>query len=367
MLPNGIAACCITREAVHCNMFARFKARIPAAGVAVLGSLACLFPAMADNLRVGLIGLDTSHSEHFTLRLNDPANPNHVPGARVVAAYPTGSADLPESSERIEGYTALLRDKFGVRIMPSISALCAEVDAVMILSLDGRPHLEQARQVIQAGKPFYLDKPVAASLAEAVKIYQMAAAAQVPMFSASAVRWHPGVVEVAQAEPTPALAALSYGPSPLLPHHPDLFFYGIHPTEALFTVMGTGCQEVRLVSGDGVSVVTGVWQGGRLGTLHALHNQPMDSPHYKVVRFGQKSVVEQKNPGDYTPMLREIVKFFQTRQTPLTARETLEIYAFMQAAEESKRLGGQPVRLREVLMKAGAPEAWLPNQPQDAE
>lgn len=337
-------------------------ARIPSAGIVALGSLACFIPAMAENLRVGLIGLDTSHSEHFTLRLNDPANPNHVPGARVVAAYPIGSPDLPESTERLEGYTSLLRDKFGVRIMPSISELCAEVDAVMILSLDGRPHLEQARQVIQAGKPFYLDKPVAASLPEVVKIYQMAAAAQVPMFSASAVRWYPGVVEVANADATPALAALSYGPAPVLPHHPDLYFYGIHPTEALFTIMGPGCEEVRRVSGSDISVVTGVWQGGRVGTLHALHSQPMDSPHYKVVRFGEKNVVEQKSQGDYTPMLREIVKFFQTRQPPLSAKETLEIYAFMEAAEESKRLDGQPVRLREVLMKAGAPEAWLPGQ-----
>lgn len=337
-------------------------ARIPSAGIVALGSLACFIPAMAENLRVGLIGLDTSHSEHFTLRLNDPANPNHVPGARVVAAYPIGSPDLPESTERLVGYTSLLRDKFGVRIMPSISELCAEVDAVMILSLDGRPHLEQARQVIQAGKPFYLDKPVAASLPEVVKIYQMAAAAQVPMFSASAVRWYPGVVEVANADATPALAALSYGPAPVLPHHPDLYFYGIHPTEALFTIMGPGCEEVRRVSGSDISVVTGVWQGGRVGTLHALHSQPMDSPHYKLVRFGEKNVVEQKSQGDYTPMLREIVKFFQTRQPPLSAKETLEIYAFMEAAEESKRLDGQPVRLREVLMKAGAPEAWLPGQ-----
>lgn len=320
------------------------------------------FPAMAENLRVGLIGLDTSHSEHFTLRLNDPANPNHVPGARVVAAFPTGSPDLPESVRRLEGYTSMLRDKFGVRIMDSIAAVCAEVDAVMILSVDGRPHLEQARQVILSGKPFFLDKPVAASLAEAVEIYRLAAAAQVPMFSASAVRWHPGVVEVARAEETPALAALSYGPAPVLPHHPDLFFYGIHPTEALFTVMGPGCQEVRRVGGAAVSVVTGLWQGGRLGTLHALHTQPMDSAHYKLVRFGQKNVTEQKSQGDYTPLLREIVKFFQTRQSPLTAKETLEIYAFMEAAEESKRRDGGPVRLREVLMKAGAPEAWLPDE-----
>ena len=333
---------------------------------AVLRTLACAVflscTAMADSLRVGLIGLDSSHCEQFTLRLNDPANPNHVPGARVVAAFPGGSPDLPESAGRVAGYTALLRDKFGVRIFDSIAAVCAEVDAVMILSVDGRPHLEQARQVAAAGKPFFLDKPVAASLADAVAVFRAAEAAGVPMFSASAIRWFPGVVEVATAESTPALGALSYGPAPILPHHPDLFFYGIHATEALFTVMGGDCLEVRRTNGRDVSVVTGLWRGGRVGTLHALHRLPMDSTQYKLVRFGEKSVVEQKSLGDYTPLLREIVRFFQTRQAPLSARETLQIYAFMEAAEESLRQGGRSVRLREVLLRAGAPEAWLPQE-----
>jgi hypothetical protein len=332
--------------------------------IAVLWTMACAVflscTAMAESLRVGLIGLDSSHCEQFTLRLNDPASPNHVPGARVVAAFPGGSPDLPESADRVAGYTALLRDKFGVRIFDSVEEVCAEVDAVMILSVDGRPHLEQARKVVAAGKPFFLDKPVAASLADAVAVYRAAEAAGVPMFSASAVRWFPGVVEVATAEAAPALGALSYGPAPILPHHPDLFFYGIHATEALFTVMGNDCLEVRRTSGDGVSVVTGLWSGGRVGTLYALHRLPMDSIQYKLVRFGERGVVEQKSLGDYTPLLREIVRFFQTGQAPLSARETLQIYAFMEAAEESQRQGGRRVRLRDVLQRAGAPEAWLP-------
>ena len=166
----------------------------------------------------------------------------------------------------------------------------------------------------------------------------------------------------ASAESTPAQGALSYGPAPILAHHPDLFFYGIHATEALFTVMGGDCLEVRRTSGRDVSVVTGLWRGGRVGTLHALHRLPMDSTQYKLVRFGEKSVVEQKSLGDYTPLLREIVRFFETRQAPLSARETLQIYAFMEAAEESQRQGGRSVRLREVLLRAGAPESWLPQE-----
>jgi predicted dehydrogenase len=319
--------------------------------------------AMADNLRIGLIGLDTSHSEQFTLRLNDPANPNHVPGARVVAAFPCASLDLPESSSRIEGFTATLRDKFGVKMLGSIAEVCAATDAVMILSVDGRPHLDQAKQVIACGKPLFLDKPVAASLKDAVEIYKLAEAAKVPLLSASATRWWPGVVEVANSEKLAARAALSYGPAPVLPHHPDLFFYGIHSAEALFTVMGSGCLSVERTSAPDVSVVTGLWEGGRLGTLYALHTLPMGSTDYKLIRFGQEKITEQASQGDYTPLLREIIKFFQTRQPPLTARQTLEIYAFMEAAQESKRQQGRPIILRDVLQKAGAPEAWLPPAP----
>lgn len=320
-------------------------------------SALCSSPLMADDLRIGIIGLDTSHSEQFTLRLNDPANPNHIPGARVVVAFPGGSPDIEESKSRVEGFTATLRDKFGVRIVGSVAEACKDVDAVLLLSLEGRPRLEQMKQIIAAGKPVFMDKPVAASLKDAVEIYKIAGASQVPVFSASAVRWYPGVLEVANAEKTPARSAISYGPAHVLPHHPDLFFYGIHPAEALFTVMGSGCLSVTRTTTPATSVVTGLWSGNRTGTLHAIHE---GAKSYKLIRFGDEQITEQKSEGDYTPMLREIVKFFQTKQAPVSPKQTLEIYAFMEAAEESKCRDGARVTLREVMVKAGAPEAWLP-------
>lgn len=313
---------------------------------------------MADDLRLGIIGLDTSHSEQFTLRLNDPANPNHIPGARVVVAFPAGSPDIEESKSRLDGFTATVRDKFGVRIVGTVEEACKDVDAVLLLSLEGRPRLEQMKKIIAAGKPVFMDKPVAASLKDAVEIYKLAGAAQVPVFSASAVRWYPGVLEVANTEKTPARGVISYGPAHILPHHPDLFFYGIHPTEALFTVMGGGCISVTRTTTPSESIVTGLWSGDRVGTLNAIHE---GAKTYKLIRFGDEQVFEQKSAGDYTPMLREIIKFFQTKQAPISPKQTLEIYAFMEAAEESKRRDGARVTLREVMIKAGAPEAWLPD------
>lgn len=337
--------------------------------IITLAASALLFSGMMNaqtppaDLRIGIIGLDTSHAEQFTMRLNDAANPNHIPGGRVVAAFPSGSPDLEDSKSRIEGYTATVRDKYGVKIVGSIQELCSGVDAVMVLSLDGRKHPEQAQEVIAMKKPFFLDKPVAASLKDAVQIYSLADTVGVPMFSASAVRWYPGAPQVAAAEKTPAKSVLSYGPAPMLPGHPDLFFYGIHPTEALFTVMGGGCQSVVRAGSADVSIVTGFWDGDRTGTLHAMHFWPMGSASYKLVRFASDQAIEQKTQGDYTPMLREIIKFFQTKQPPVTAAQTLEIYAFMEAAEESKRRKGASVPLRDVLQKADCPEKWLPAKP----
>ena len=328
--------------------------------ILVMGWLAALWSnhLMAEDLRIGIIGLDTSHSEQFTLRLNDPANPNHIPGARVVVAFPGGSPDIEESKTRIEGFTAAVRDKYGVRIVGSVPEACKDVDAILLLSLDGRPRLEQMKQIIAAGKPVFMDKPVAASLKDAVTIYQLAATSQVPVFSASAVRWYPGVLEVANAETTPARGAISYGPAHVLPHHPDLFFYGIHPTEALYTVMGSGCLSVTRTTTASASIVTGLWSGSRTGTLHAIHE---GAKGYKLTRFGDDKITEQKSEGDYTPMLSEIIKFFQTKQPPVSAKQTLEIYAFMEAAEESKRKDGARITLREVMVKAGAPDVWLPD------
>lgn len=303
-----------------------------------------------ETLRLGLIGLDTSHVIAFTSRFNEPDNPNHVPGGRVIAAFKGGSEDIQSSHTRVEGYTKTLVEKYGVKIYDDIKQLCENVDAILLTSLDGRPHLSQIRPVIEAKIPVFVDKPVAGSLKDAVEIYRLAQEAKVPCFSSSSLRWYPGVVDVAKANVGQLISALSYGPAPSEPHHPDLFWYGIHPTEALFTVMGSGCQTVTRTSTDDTVVVTGVWKDGKVGTLHGLAKGRFG---YKVTAFGTEAIAEQNRGGDYTPMLREIIKFFKTGKPPVSSETTLEIYAFMEAADESKRRGGVPVKISEVLKRAG--------------
>ena len=304
--------------------------------------------ASAAELRIGLIGLDTSHVTAFTKLLNDTDDPKHVPGGRVVAAFKGGSPDIESSWSRVEGYTKELREKWGVEIVDSIPALCAKVDAIMVESVDGRPHLEQVRPVFAAGKPVFIDKPVAGSLRDALEIFRLAKEANVPCFSSSSLRYYPGLVELKGADFGELKGAISTGPCALEPHHPDLFWYGVHPTEALFTIMGTGCERVTRTSTPDTDVVTGVWSGGRVGTLIGIRN---GAAPYRVTAFGTKAVLDQKPGGDYRPLIVEVIKFFQTGVAPVSAAETLELFAFMEAADESKRRGGAPVSVAEVLQR----------------
>ena len=306
-------------------------------------------------LRVGMIGLDTSHVVAFTKVLNDPKAKGDLAGIRVVAAYPGGSPDVASSRDRVAGFTRQLRDQFGVEIVDSIDALLAKVDVVLLESVDGRPHLKQAEPVLKAHKPVFIDKPVAGSLADAIRIYELAAQYGTPCFSTSSLRYSPTLPKL-KADPKlgDILGCETYGPCSLEEHHPDLFWYGVHGVETLFTVMGTGCQSVSRVQTDGTELVAGTWQGGRVGTFRGIRQ---GKSGYGVLAFGAKGIVHTDVQSDYEPMLVEICKFFRTGRPPVEARETLEVFAFMEAADESKRRGGAAVTLESVMARAKAQAA----------
>ena len=321
----------------------------------------------AADLALGLVGLDTSHCVAFARALHGADEAVRVTGGKIVAAVKTFSPDMPASADRVEGYAATMQTEFGVRLLPSIEQLCREVDGVLITSLDGRAHLAQARQVFAAKKRVFIDKPLAASLRDAIEIFRLAREADVPVFSASAYRFYASMVALQKTDVGEVRAAISYGPAYLDEHHPDLFFYGIHPTEALFAVMGRGCESVVRSHTRESDVVTGTWSGGRIGVLHGLRTRAI--PH-KVTVFGSTGFAEQQPTGarfsefgamnaapggdSYASLLREIITFIRTGVPPVSAEETIEIFAFMEAADESKRRGGQPVALSDVMRRAFA-------------
>jgi len=305
-------------------------------------------PANAADLKLGMIGLDTSHVVEFTRRLNDPTDKEFIPGARVVVAFKGGSRDIPTSWNRLEGFTKTLHEKYGVKIVDSIDALLQDADVVMIENVDGRPHLAEAVQVIKAHKTLFVDKPLGGSLRDALEIYRLARENGVPIFSGSDVRYYPNLRQMKSADTGQLKGAFACGPCELEPHHPDLFWYGIHSTEALYTIMGPGCQSVVCTATADTHWVTGLWEDGKVGTVCGLRKTPY---LFRMTVFGSRKVLDEQIEGGYAPFLREVVKFFQTGVAPVPPEETLEIYAFMEAADESKRQGGCPVKIDDVMKK----------------
>jgi hypothetical protein len=293
-------------------------------------------------LRLGIIGTDTSHVSAFTKVLNDEMSPDHVPGAKVVAAYKGGSKDVESSYTRVDKYAEELRTRWKVEIVRDIPTLCKKVDAVLLESVDGRTHLEQAKQVIAAGKPVFIDKPLASTLEDAREIARLAKEANVPWFSASSLRF--GEIGTSMKFPD-TYGAITWGPGSIEEHHKlELSWYAIHAIEMLYALIGPGCQEVTRVSTATSDIVTGVWKNGRTGTVRtdrAGHD-------YGAVVFRPKQAVPSrpKAAAGYQPLLVEIIKFFETKQPPVPNDETLEIFAFMDAAQRSKEDGGKPMKLR---------------------
>lgn len=302
--------------------------------------------ASGTDLRLGIIGCDTSHVVEFTKTLNDPSAPGHVPGGKVVGAFKGGSKDVVSSASRLEGFSNTLKEKYGVAFYSSIEELCRNVDVVMLESVDGRPHLEQARPVLLAHKRLFIDKPMAGSLRDAVLIFKLAAEQGTPVFSSSSLRFGAHTQAVHGGSLGKVTYAETYGPCELEPHHPDLFWYGIHGIEALYTIMGTGCQTVqRGTSPDGKIEVTGIWSGGRKGVFRAEKD-------FHGMAKGEKGEASVGEFDGYIPLVVEIMKFFQTGVVPVNPQETLEILAFMEAADESKAQSGKPVNVSEVLKRA---------------
>ena len=293
-------------------------------------------------LRAGLIGLTTSHVIAFTNEINKPEAEGDLADVEVVAGFTGGMEDNPSSWDRREGYTKQLQER-GIKIYDTIEEMVENVDVVLLESVDGRPHLEQAKPAIAAGKPLFIDKPMAGSLADVVEIFRLAKENKVPCFSSSSTRFSSGFQAARKGEPFGKVKnCTAWSPMSIEPHHPDLFWYGIHGCEILFTIMGTGCKTVTRVEEN---KVLGVWEDGRQGTF-------IGQKGYGAQVEGTEGSGEAGKYEGYKPLVAEICKFFKTGKPPVAEQETLEIYTFMEAADESKRQGGVPVTMESVLKKA---------------
>ncbi len=330
------------------RLFIRYSAHT-AMGVGLLGISAKSYATKVPEHkgRIGIIGLDTSHSIAFTKALNSPDTLPEYKGYKIVAAYPRGSADIESSVKRIPGYTEEVK-KLGVEIVSSIDELLEKVDFVLLETNDGRPHLQQALQVIKAGKPMFIDKPLAGTLSDAIAIYETAKKYKVPVFSSSSLRYMETAQEVANGKIGKVLGADTFSPATLEKTHPDLFWYGIHGIEILYTVMGKGCKELVRVYSNDTDVVVGTWHDGRTGTFRGTRTGKHE---YGGTAYGEKGNLVLGPFKGYDKLLDQIINFFTTGNAPVSPEETLEMYTFMEAADESKRKNGKSIILNDVYNK----------------
>ena len=301
--------------------------------------------------KVGVIGLDTSHALAFTKLMNVDKDPG-VAGFRVVAAYQWGSRDIISSTNRYPKYVPQMQE-MGVEIVPSIADLLKKVDVVLLETNDGREHLAQAKEVFASGKPVFIDKPLAHNLRDAIKIYEAGKAVGAKWFSSSALRFSEVAVKARAGEYGPIRGAALISPSPLEEQGTHNFYtwYGIHGFEPLVAIMGMGVDKVSCFRNDSDDVIIATWKDGRMGELrlqrkswiysgYVLPEKPKDRKNPLVIFGGYQG---------YQPLLKEIVEFFRTGVVPVPNEETLEIMAFMEAAEMSAKRGGAPVTIAEAM------------------
>ena len=328
-----------------------------------------IMPASADEpkpVRIGILGLDNYQAVAFAQLFNDPKASGDLAGLRVVTAYAApASADIPESVESLPKWKEQIV-KFNVKLVDSVDELLKSCDGVIIMTLDGRKHLDQATAVLKAGKRLFIGRPLAASLGDAVKIMNMAEQTKTPCWSSSQHRFSPGFIGMRNhPEVGKVLGCDVYGGCPTEPHHAEFYWHAIHGIDTLYTIMGPSCVSVTCTSTPLAEIITGTWEDGRVGTFRGIKK---GAPKYSATVFGDKGVsvagiyghgvpvkgvvpTNDKYMG-YEGIAIEMAKFFKGGAVPVPASETLELFAFMEAAHESKRQKGAPVKIADVLEKA---------------
>ena len=298
-------------------------------------------------ISVGIIGFDCSHVVQFTRRLNhvDIEEEQWVDGAQIAAGFP-GESKVTDA-EQVAEYTQQLVD-YGVELVDAPEDLLGSIDAVMIEFQSGREHLEAARPFIEAGLPTYVDKPFTCSVADARALVDLGAEHNVPLFSSSSLRYGLEVQQLKAdaGEVGRIVGAMTYSPAALHPENSGLFHYGIHGVEVLYTLMGSGCEEVWCVYEAGAEVIVGRWNDERIGSFRGTR----EGAHaYGFTAWCEKEVRNSSIDASfiYRELLKKIVSMFESGQAPLDSEETVEIVAFIEAAAKSAQCQGRRTPLFE--------------------
>jgi len=351
----------------------RFASLLSVVALSLLG-VDTLNSAEPAPVRVGILGIDNYQGSDYARQFNSPKAEGDLGGVRVTAIYPVTSPDYPRSEQLTADWMKQLalmgkpENKAMAEYHPfetvdSIEALLAKCDAVLMAGLDGRKHLEQATKVLKAGKRLVIVRPLASNSADAHAILQLAHDLKVPCFSSSQHRFSEGFIGMRNhPEVGKPMGCDVYGGYDMAAVEADLLVRPLHSLETLYTIMGPGVETVSCVSTPLVESYTLTWSDGRVGTYRGIKQGAVK---WSATVFGDKGVsvsgiyghgvpvkgivpTQDKYSG-YEGFARAMGPFFRGGPAPVSANETMEIYAVIDAADKSKANGGAPVRIKDVI------------------
>ncbi|MDD3696035.1 MAG: Gfo/Idh/MocA family oxidoreductase [Lentisphaeria bacterium] len=290
-----------------------------------------------QNLKVAVIGLDTSHSvelPRLCMAADLPAD-KKVDGLTITACqrFETpfqNKEGLDKRQEQLEAW--------GIKVTECFDEAIADCDAVMIEINDPALHLPYFEKVAPLGKPIFLDKPLAGSLQEGRKILELAKKYNARVFSCSSLPLTPTIaVAIDKLEGEEVKLGQTFGALGTAPAGESLIWYGVHSFEMLQRLMGCGAEKVFAVENE-VSVTTNVvYPEGRRGLIESIRG---------MWRYGGRVQSQKKaeffhvdNSRLYFYLLSCIRDFFHGGPAPIAMEQTFEGQAMMCAALESLKTG----------------------------
>ncbi len=282
-------------------------------------------------IKVGLIGLDTSHTVEFAKRMQAPDCP---PDQKVCGMRATACLRFPTPFQSEEGLNARQKmlEGWGIKVTMDFDEAVADCDAVMLEINDPSLHLEYFTRCAKLGRRMFLDKPLADTVENGKKICELAREKGLAVFSASSLRFVPQLRKACEEMASPLFTSV-YGPLGKAPAGSSVVWYGVHAFEMLQRAMGRGAQSV-FVKKDGGGVTAVVrYAGNRRGLVELSDDAWI---YGGCLRDKQKAVPFVVETGRiYSDLLIRIGEFFRGAQTPVSMEDTLEVTAMLDAARRS--------------------------------
>lgn len=286
-------------------------------------------------IKTAIIGLDTSHSIQFTQRAQDPEceTAQKVDGLEIISCmrFETPFQDKKGLDER----TAQL-EKWGVKVYEDFDKTVEGAEAVMLEVNDPTLHVEYFEKAAKLGIPVFLDKPLADTMENGLKIKEIAEKYNVRMFSASSLRFIQNMVETVDSVKDIQCASV-FGPLGIAPVGESAVWYGVHAFEILQRIMGLGCKEISVVKDKKGVVAVVTYSDGRRGVVELAEGAFVYGG--SVRSNDDKAVFVCDMTYAYKGLLELIVGFFRGEPAPMGFENTLEIMNMLDTTVRAMKSG----------------------------